>query len=228
MSVKHTSIPHYIHKINPRLKYIYLSFDSSGQLVVKSPKVPQKEIERVLLKKIKWIESSRIKISQKRGKSLQGNSEDRLYYMGKEYMVNYMSDANDINRIVFDKERGACIYVEGLDTEDIERAVNEFYAKEARERLPMIVDRYADIMGLYPTKLSFRKAKRQWGSCSGKNAISLNYLMMKLPIETIEYIIVHELAHIKHKHHQESFWELVGSHMPDYKSRRKVLKTYTL
>jgi predicted metal-dependent hydrolase len=81
-------------------------------------------------------------------------------------------------------------------------------------------------MGLYPSRISFRKARSRWGSCSTANAISFNYLMMKLPRKLIEYIIIHELAHIEHKHHQKAFWELVGRYCPDHRSRRNELKTY--
>ena len=220
--------PSYTHIVNPKLKYIYLSFDNSGQLIVKSPKVTQREIESVLIKKAKWIEESRYKISQKRGKPLRGDSAEKLYYLGKEYTINYVKKDSDEDSIKFSKEEGFTICGRELDIDIIDMGVNEFYRDRAKYHLPTIVDRYANLMELYPTKLSFRKAKRQWGSCSGKNAISLNYLMMKLPMDIIEYIIVHELAHIKYKHHQESFWRLVGSYISDYKSRQKELKTYTL
>jgi len=220
-------MPSYTHIVKPRLKHIYLSFDSSGQLVVKSPRVSQKEIERVLIKKAKWIEDSRRKISQKRGKALRGDSGERLSYLGMEYIVNYFDDGGE-DRIRFSKSDGFSIYGGGLDVESIDIAANEFYKNRAKRHIPAIVERYTEIMGLHPTKLSFRKAKRQWGSCSAKNAISINYLAMKLPLDAIEYIVVHELAHIRYKNHQMEFWRLVESYMPDYKSRQKELKNYIL
>jgi predicted metal-dependent hydrolase len=220
------SFPHYRHIVNPKLKYIYLSFDNQGQLIVKSPKVTQREIERVLIKKARWIEDSRDKISQKRGKPLQGDDEEKLYYFGIEYNVDYITQ--DKSSIIFSKEKGFSIYGREFDMDSINRSVDKFYKNKAKYHLPIIVDKYANQMRLYPTKLSFRKAKRQWGSCSSKNAISLNYSMVKLPIYIIEYIIVHELAHIKYKHHQKSFWELVSKYIPNYKSLQKELKNYTL
>ena len=82
-------------------------------------------------------------------------------------------------------------------------------------------------MGVVPNKLSFRKTKRQWGSCSAKNDLSFNTMMMKLPQDVIQYIIVHELAHITHKHHQKTFWECVEAYLPEYKTQVKELKNYT-
>jgi len=89
-----------------------------------------------------------------------------------------------------------------------------------------IVDRYSKKMSLFPSKVSFRFNKTRWGSCSYKNSIVFNYYLVKLPIEVVEYIVVHELSHIKHKNHQKKFWKLVEEYMPDYKERIKVLKRY--
>jgi len=89
-----------------------------------------------------------------------------------------------------------------------------------------IVERYSKKMNLFPSKISFRFNKTRWGSCSYKNSIVFNYYLAKLPIEIIEYIVVHELSHIKHKNHQKEFWKLVEKYMPDYKERIKILRRY--
>ena len=82
-------------------------------------------------------------------------------------------------------------------------------------------------MNLFPTKISFRKTKRRWGSCSAKNEISFTSSLVQLPLTCIEYIIVHELSHIKHKHHQKAFWLHVEKFMPHYKEYEKNLKEYS-
>ena len=86
---------------------------------------------------------------------------------------------------------------------------------------------WAQKMGVSYNSIKYRKAKRQWGSCSAKNDLSFNPMLMKLPPEVIEYVIVHELAHIRHKHHQKAFWAFVEKHMPNYRNHEAVLKTYT-
>lgn len=77
-----------------------------------------------------------------------------------------------------------------------------------------------------PAAIKFRKAKRRWGSCNMKNELSFNTSLVQLPIECIEYIIVHELSHIKHKHHKRDFWLHVKKFMPSYKSCEKTIKDY--
>jgi predicted metal-dependent hydrolase len=79
-------------------------------------------------------------------------------------------------------------------------------------------------MNLHPSRVSFRFNKTRWGSCSYKNSIVFNYYLAKLPEDVIEYVVVHELAHIKHKNHQKNFWALVGEFLPDFKNRLKKLR----
>jgi len=99
-----------------------------------------------------------------------------------------------------------------------------------KEKLPPVALKYVKIysekMNLYPSKISFRFNKTRWGSCSVKNAVSLNYYLAQLPHELIEYVVVHELAHIKHKNHSVKFWEEVEKYLPDVKQRRKSLRKF--
>jgi len=80
-------------------------------------------------------------------------------------------------------------------------------------------------MGLTPTYVGYRKAKTRWGSCSGRDRISFNYYLMKMPLSLVEYVVVHELAHITHKNHSAKFWGLVYEYMEDYKEREVKIKT---
>jgi len=111
------------------------------------------------------------------------------------------------------------------DLED-EKSVDEFYRKQANEYIIFLVDKHSKIMNLFPTKVSFRKNKRTWGSCNFKNEIRFNFLLMKYPIQIIEYVVIHELAHIVHKNHSKDFWNLVETYCSDYKDREKLFKTF--
>ena len=102
-----------------------------------------------------------------------------------------------------------------------------FYKTKSKEYIPPLVEKWANIMDEKPTNIKFRKAKRRWGSCSVINELSFNTSLVQLPIECIEYIIVHELSHIKHKHHQQDFWLHVKKFMPEYKRYEKILKNYS-
>lgn len=99
-----------------------------------------------------------------------------------------------------------------------------FYKKEIQKILPSKVEELSKKMQLFPTSISFRKNKRTWGSCNYKNGLNFNILLMKFPIEVMEYVIIHELAHIKHKNHSKDFWNLVEIYCPNYKEIEKRFK----
>lgn len=104
--------------------------------------------------------------------------------------------------------------------------IDNFYKKEIVKYLPNLVDIYSKKMNLIPTSLKYRKNKRTWGSCNYKNGLNFNILLIKFPIELMEYVVIHELAHIKHKNHSKKFWDLVEEFCPDYKQREKIFKSF--
>lgn len=94
----------------------------------------------------------------------------------------------------------------------------------AKEVIPDRVEYYSSIMNLKPTGVKITKAKKRFGSCSGKNSLCFSCFLMLYPIEAIDYVAVHELAHIKHHNHSKDFYALIRQYMPDYKQREKLLK----
>ena len=96
--------------------------------------------------------------------------------------------------------------------------------KAAKEYIPNKVLEYSEIMGLKPSSIKITSARTRFGSCSGKNSLCFSYLLMQKPIEAVDYVIVHELAHIKHKNHGKRFYALVEKYMPDYRERNRLLK----
>ena len=219
-------LPSFTHIVKPKLKHIYLSFDDGGNLIIKSPKVSQKQIENLLLTKASWIEKSRKKILDKKGKISNFSNASVLYYLGESYPLELKIHDTSKVSLVFTQEKFILSY--GVYDEDrFTKAIDTFYKESAKAYVPEYVDIWSKTMSLFPTSIGFRKTKRQWGSCSGKNALSFNTMMMKLPPDVIQYIIVHEIAHIQHKHHQPTFWKLVHAYLPIYKEQVSKLKNFT-
>jgi len=219
-------LPQYTHVVNPKLKNIYLSFDDQGNLVIKSPKVSQRQIEKILLKKASWIQNSRLKFEQKKGKIVDFSSSMELYYLGYAYPIVLRHFEKKRTKLLFEDNQ-FILYYSVYDEDVFQTHINHFYKQESQKYIPSLVNVWSDKMSLFPSKVQFRKTKRQWGSCSGKNVLSFNTMIMKLPKDVIQYIIVHELAHIQHKHHQKSFWQLVEDYLHDYKTYIAQLKMYT-
>ena len=97
--------------------------------------------------------------------------------------------------------------------------------QRAKELLPDRVAHYAAIMGVTPTSVKITSARTRFGSCSGKNVICFSLYLMQYPEEAIDYVVVHELAHICHHDHSPAFYAEVAKVLPDYKERMKLLKT---
>ncbi len=94
----------------------------------------------------------------------------------------------------------------------------------ARNLLPGKVARYATAMGLSPTGIKITSAQKRYGSCSAKNSLCFSCYLMRSPDEAIDAVVVHELAHIRHKNHGPQFYALVERYLPDYRARKKLLK----
>ncbi len=94
----------------------------------------------------------------------------------------------------------------------------------AKECIPERVRYYAGIMGVSYGRITIRKQKTLWGSCSAKGNLNFNCLLMLTPEDVIDYVVVHELCHRKQMNHSKAFWNEVGRVLPDYNERMKKLK----
>jgi len=221
-------IPKYRHIVNPKLKYIHIKIDERGEIIVKSSKrVSKDEIADILYKKREWIESSKIKQLHKKGKvPTFENHNNTLYYLGEPYPIKLIKQEPKKIQIKFSKESGFELFYNSFDREVFQKAIDNFYKIASKKFIPNLVEKQSKIMSLEPTAISFRRTRRQWGSCSSKNRVSFNSHIIKLPIDVIQYIIIHELSHIRHKHHQKEFWQEVQRYCKDYKELETKLKEY--
>ena len=96
--------------------------------------------------------------------------------------------------------------------------------EKAREYLPEKIEYYSKLMGLVPAGVKITSAKTRYGSCSPKNSLCFSLYLMQKDERFIDYVIVHELAHIKHHNHGKAFYKLIEKYMPDYKDRIRLGK----
>ena len=97
-------------------------------------------------------------------------------------------------------------------------------ADEAIRILPQKVQRFAEKIGVDYGRITIRNQKTRWGSCSGKGNLNFNCLLMLTPDDVQDYVVIHELCHLKQMNHSSKFWAEVEHMMPDYKQKRKWLK----
>lgn len=94
--------------------------------------------------------------------------------------------------------------------------------KKAKEIIPQKVQEYANIMQVYPSSVKINSAKKRYGSCSGTNNLNFSLYLMDKDEKFIDYVVVHELAHIKHHNHSKDFYKFIEQFLPDYKERMKL------
>ncbi len=110
---------------------------------------------------------------------------------------------------------------EPLSEQDIKLLVTR-----AKRIIPVKVMKYSKMIGVSYGKITIRMQKSRWGSCSAQGNLNFNCLLMRAPDEIIDYVVVHELCHRKEMNHSPKFWAEVEKILPDYKERRKWLKTH--
>ena len=103
-------------------------------------------------------------------------------------------------------------------------AQTDAWRQQAKETLPPLVAHWAQRMGVLPTGITVTAARTRFGSCSGKNRLSFSLYLMAYPEPAIEYVVVHELAHIRHHDHSPAFYREVEAYLPDWRARRALLR----
>lgn len=98
----------------------------------------------------------------------------------------------------------------------------EVLRQKAKTVIPQKVEYFSAIMGVKPTAVKINSAKKRYGSCSGKDSLNFSLYLMDKDESFIDYVVVHELAHIKHHNHSKAFYDFIEKFMPDYKQRMKL------
>lgn len=123
------------------------------------------------------------------------------------------------------RREGEALRVQGpdLDPEALRAALVGWYRAEAKTVLPDRTRALADGLGLTPARVAVRAQRSRWGSCSARGTVSLNWRLLLVPGALADYVIVHELCHLRHLSHSAAFWALVGRVLPDWRERRRQL-----
>lgn len=167
-----------------------------------------------------------IKVIRSNRKTLSLSVDEQLCAVVK---APYFVTNNEINTFVSKNE----VWLENaiirkkkqLEKYDISDDKKNELINFAKEYLPKRVEYYSRLMNVKPTGIKITSAKKRFGSCSGKNSICFSYYLMLYPKEAIDYVVVHELAHIKHHNHSKEFYNFIYEFMPDYKERERLLKS---
>lgn len=207
-----------------KIKNLILRVSDKGEILVSAPhRLPESYIKDFVSSKKDWIEK-RLKLlaDKKDNSTLRFTTGETFIYLGNPYKIEIIN--SDIDGCSF-KDRALVIATTSNETSHKEKLVYEFIWKTLTEILYRLNKEIGHTIGYLPEKIRVRDMKTRWGSCnSHKRSITYNFRLYTKPIEAIEYVVLHELSHIPHPHHQKGFWNFVEKYMPDFKERKKILK----
>ena len=182
-----------------------------------------KDIENFIQSKKEWIETTleKIKIIKENKSTLKKNS---IKILGKE--IDKKIIESDLERIRL-TDTSIYIYSKDIDNAKIEKKLLEWKLEKLKAILDEYLIKYTKLLNRNINYYQIKKLSSAWGIYHKKeNYISFNSDLIEKDIECIEYVVLHELCHIFYMNHQKDFWALVEKYMPDYKVRRKKLKTF--
>ena len=185
------------------------------------------EVSQFVIKSINWITDQQQKFETKKSKIEAGQFQTKLHSVtvteGTENKTKVNFNEIEIRLADFDSDSSRSY---------LENVMVGIYRYEARKILPPRLTELAQNYGFQFNKLTIRNNKRNWGSCSARNNISLNLQMMKLPDELIDYVLLHELVHTRIKNHGPLFWakldELTNFRARELSKQVRKFSTYTL
>lgn len=203
-----------------RRKTLAVQITQEGTVKVMAPmRLPQSTIERFLQEKQPWILKHVSKAQERqRAKSQFGlQPGDELWLLGKSYPLVYGNG----KRANWDGQR---FLVPEEPFEERRKKLIGLYRQMGREYLLKQVAHYSEKMGVAPQGVKISSAKKRWGSCSGRDSLNFSWRLIMAPPRAVEYVVVHELAHIREHNHSQRFWNIVEKQMPDYRQRQELLR----
>lgn len=196
-----------------------LEIDEWGKLTVRAPKkATEREIEQVLVDKQKWILTKQQVAKNNKPETYNFDGTDEFYFLGKKYPIQINSD---IKSIVFDGER---FLINEKHSDNLQEIMTKWYKEKALKIASFLTDKYTDKLGIKHRNVKITSAKTRWGSCSSMKNININWRLVLAPLQVLEYVVAHEVAHLKYMDHSAKFWQTVQELQPNYKTYKKWLK----
>ena len=194
--------------------------------VIVPQNLPQKEIDDLLKQKSDWIRQKVIiQQSVPVSKPKEFVSGESFSYLGRNYRLKVLTgDLQPVKlkqgylRVTVPVERKS-------DQTLIRKLLQDWYLDRASEKLEQKTVKYAQQIGVQPSKIRVREYKSRWGSCRVRGEVSYNWRIIISPNPVVDYVVVHELCHLIHHNHSKQYWNQVRSIVPDYQSKRDWLKT---
>ena len=219
--------------VKGKRKTVTLKIISGAELLVKAPSAfSNTRLKELLEKKKKWILEHASVFTEEKNPFLSIRYIDgsKVYYMGKayEFHVKYQEPDGEGKTEADIRKTNERISVETIDTSEeyVKKQMQTWYKNQARNEIIKMIQKYRPYIGEKIGTIRIKSQKSRWGSCSELGNLNFNWHLILLPESLMEYVVVHELCHLRYLNHSEDFWNCVKQILPDYKERETELKKY--
>ena len=222
----------YVFKRMPRRRHVHILVNDQGTIEVRAPwRFSVSKARDVMRENAQWVvrtlEGVRERLAQRprlvTGTRLPLLDESLQLEVRPRAQIDLFDDARPRRGRV--NRTGMMLRVSpaSLGEAELRALLESWYRREAADRLAARIEHFAPRLGVRPSKLTIRGQRSRWGSCSGTGTVSLNWRLMMVPGALADYVVVHELCHLRHMDHSPDFWAMVSCEIPDYRERRRRL-----
>ena len=204
--------------IRSKRKTLSLTINENAELIIRAPKrLSIEKIQDFINEKENWINRKK-RLIENQIKDVTSN-HNKLLYLGNLFPINVEQNAS--KELFFTGEE---FIANSIEPDSLSLSIKKWYKNKFKEIALPRVAYFANKHNLMVNQVRIKNQKTMWGSCSSKNNINLNYLLLMAPMGVIDYVIVHELVHTIHRNHSTDFWDSVELIMPQFQEHKRWLK----
>lgn len=214
------------------IKNVYLRvYPPHGKVCLSSPRsVSPEYLRQFIHSKQKWIRKKIQKVkSQQRAPELQYGQGESHYIQGRQYLLNII-EVSKPPKVIIRNDQYLDLYIRpGSDGVKKEKVLREWYRDLLKDQIPELIKKWERELGVSVREWGVKKMKTRWGTCNtGARRIWLNLELAKKPQHLLEYVVLHEIVHLKERLHNDRFRSFLTRHMPDWREREKELNERNL
>ena len=227
-----TTTIHYCHYKQNR-KDIKVSVTLVNGVEVYTPEnINKNQLNEILYKKAAWITQKLQELNEVNTVVQQKEfvSGEKLPYLGRNYRLKVLKQPVQKAGLLFKQGRFIATVPEQWNQDKIQQTLEQqlidWYRQHGRKKILERAGYYQNILGVEPNSMQLKTQYKRWGTCTPKGDIYINWRITMAPIRVIDYVIVHELVHLKIPEHNDRFWKLVKATLPHYEEAKEWLRVH--
>lgn len=217
----------YTLKRSSKRRSIGLRIDERGLTVSMPLRASEKWLHSVLLDKAGWVVEKIAGWQARQAPPVQWHDGAHLPFRGSTLKLRVISDLFGAPPALSGETLHLCL-TQPVTPQTIEQAAGQWYQQQAQDWFVQRVAHFSAQLQVVPRAVKLSAAHCQWGSCTARGVVRLNWRLVKLPPALIDYVVVHELAHLVEMNHSVAFWQVVERACPDYRTRRVQLRAHRI